>query len=398
VLLLNRSATESMLIQIAELKSLYATAGIETNQTFPPEDRTAGGRGVAWGGGGQDQITIGGNAVTAVGGPRVAATDTFSVDVRAQAVITVNAGLTAGDTITIAYGDGSAQASVTLTCVVGPRVPGSLTFDAAVGAAAQAVNINTAINDSIISSPPGPQQIATSTVLLTTVTLTAGVRVSLRGANGNAPVRKNGDATTSSLFPQVWVGTQLTATTATAGALTLGQFTGGVNADGAQPYDDNNAPGGPYYNRSISYTQNIAVALNDAPGVAADVTQVAYVTGPTAFDAVARVWANPIGTAGNGIVLTENTAGARITVTSPTAGGVDAVPASIAAATSTVIPPGSAITLALGSEGNRQALGTDAYWGVNSGSGYGIIVQMEAGGPADLNVTYINNRGYPEGV
>jgi len=77
---------------------------------------------------------------------------------------------------------------------------------------------------------------------------------------------------------------------------------------------------------------------------------------------------------------------------------VDAVPASIAAAGSTVIPASSAITISVGAEGNRHALGTDTYWASNAGSGLGIVAQMEAGGPADLNVTYVNNRGYAEGV
>jgi hypothetical protein len=34
----------------------------------------------------------------------------------------------------------------------------------------------------------------------------------------------------------------------------------------------------------------------------------------------------------------------------------------------------------------------------NAGSGLGIVAQMEEGDDAALNVTYVQNRGYPFGV
>jgi len=326
-----------------------------------------------------DVITVGGVPLTAVGGPRVAATDTFSVDIRATATITPNAGLGVGDTIGIRFGNGVGDVR-TLTAVVGPRAPGSLTFDVAAGAVAQAAAINTAINDSIISTPASTQ-VATSTVLGPVVTLTAGSRENNRGANGNSPVRNPGGA--------LVVGLAIETSLATPADLTTTDFVGGVNADGGVTI----VGGAVESNRRDDYAINIATAFNDAPGFAATVGQGAFLG-----SGVAQVQMTPAGAAGNGVVLTESTATVRLTVATPTAGGVDAVPATITAATSTVLPAGSAITLSVGSAGNRQELATDAFWGANSGSGLGIIVQMDAGGPAVLNVTYVNNRGYPEGV
>jgi hypothetical protein len=376
-----------MLIQIASLIVVPAGADITlaAPASAPPADRTAGGLGVAWGGGGQDQLTVGGVALVATGGPYVALSDTFSVDIRAQGQITVNAagGLTVGDTITFTYANGSGTAAVTttLTVIAGARAPGSTDITAVAGAAAQAANIATTINDCVLSTA-GPQEVMTASVAGPVVTVTAGAKEEVRGASGNAPQRGTGRS-----FRGITVSSSL----ATAADLTLVQFTGGVNADGGITTTTDRASDD---NREVDYLANIAVGLNNGAGFAAVISQAALDSSTPKV--IAQVL--PLGAGGNGVVLTENTAGARLSVTSPTAGGVDAVPASIAAATSTVIPPGSAITLALGSEGNRQALGTDAYWGVNSGSGYGLIAQMEAGGPADLNVTYINNRGYPEGV
>jgi hypothetical protein len=400
IILLNRSLTDAMLVQLTSLIVTPASARVESVSATPPEDRTAGGRGVAWGAGGQDQFMVGAGTLLATGGPRVAATDTFSVDVRAQALITVNAagGLTVGDTIAFQYADATQPGGFgtqTLTAVAGPRVPGSLTFDVVAGAPAQAAAINTAINDSSLSTV-GASQVATSTVAGNVVTVTAGSRRDIRGANGNSPARTVGSPNNFVLFGQFTAGITITATLSTAADLTVAGFIGGVNADGG--FTESNPAMNPsgilIVNRKGDYDRNMAIGLNDAPGFAAIVSQAAYDT--TAGDTVVQVL--PLGAGGNGVALTENTGAARITVTTPTAGGVDAVPASIAAAGSTVIPASSAITISVGAEGNRHALGTDTYWASNAGSGLGIVAQMEAGGPADLNVTYVNNRGYAEGV
>lgn len=390
IILLNRSTTEAMLVKTVNLAVTPASATVLADADSPPEDRTAGGLGTPWGAGGQDEFTYAGTAIVATGGPRVAATDTFSVDVRAQATITVNtaAGLAVGDTITFTFASIGAGgfSTLTLTAVVGPRVAGSLTFDVAAGAAAQAAAIDVAINDSAISTV-GANQVATSTVAGNVVTVTGGSAVFIRGANGNSPNRTIGDQVPATLS-QTTAGIEMSAALVTPGDLTLSDFVGGVDADNSST----NAGGTLIANRN--YNLNIALALNDCSLTGVSVSQAAW-PGPSS---VVVVQALPLGAGGNGIALTENTAAARITVTTPTAGGVDAVPASIAAATSTVIPASSAITLSVGAEGNRQPLGTDTFWAANDGSGLGIVAQMAAGGPADLNVTYVNNRGYPEGV
>lgn len=436
VVLLNRSATDAMFVAAERLVASPAQTVITPDPTsgqLPPQDRTAGGRGVAWGGGGADTLTIDGNVLTATRGPRTAATDTFSVDVRAQATLTLNAGLNVGDTITFSFGDGLAARSYVLQAVAGPRVAGSLTFDVAVGGPAQAAAINTAINDSAISDDtppilpnnPGLGNVATSTVALNVITLTAGNKASLRGENGNSPQRNRNVGPVGQGGPLVPTGYQNQvglSLSSSSSDVVVANFIGGVNADGGVTRAPTSrtllivdpatgqtrsrevsAAGGVVSNRIADYALNIAVGLNDAPAFAATLSQAASVLddptgGLEQQRGTVSAQAAAVGAAGNGLVCAENTAAARLSITTPTNGGVDAVPAALVAATSTVIPAGSAITLSLGSTGNRQELGTDAYWGVNSGSGLGIVVQMEAGGPADLNVTYVNNRGYPEGV
>jgi hypothetical protein len=394
VLFLNLSATDAVLVQIASLVTTPSSAQIEASGTTPPEDRTAGGLGTAWGAGGQDQFTYAGTTILATGGPRTAATDTFSVDIRAQATITVGAGLVVGDTITFNFGNGEEADALVLTAVTGPRVGGTLTFDVAGGAAAQAAEIDIAINDSIISTT-GLAQVATSTVAGAVVTVTAGQRESLRGANGNSPLLDTGKAKSIVVSAQGFVGLVLASTSAN---LAISVFSGGVDADGGQPYDENgnSSPTTPYVNIKCSYNVNIAEALNDSSVAGVSLATAAFVSTSSSV-AYVSAWALPAGSAGDGVALTENTAGALV-VDAATAGGVDAVPAALAAATSTVIPAGAAVTLSIGSEGNRHPLGTDTFWAANGGSGYGIVAMTETGGPTSLNVTYINNRGYPEGV
>jgi hypothetical protein len=442
VILLNRSESNSMLVAIESLVATPAASTVRSavvgSSLSIPEDRTTGGLGVAWGGGGADAITFDGVPLTAVGGPRVAGSDTFSVDIRSQSTLTVNnaGGLNVGDEITLIYGDGCTGGGVfgtpgvfptlTLTGVAGPRVPGSNTFDVVAGAAAQAAAIATAINDSdftdpLISGPGGPTGsiLAFASALGAVITITAGTKASVRGANGDSPVRVNGLPALSGTLcreAQGVVGLEWDLSgLSNTGDVTSTDFTGGVNADGGKtigPRDIQNppysAPGGTLYNRQADYAVNIAVGFNDGAGFAGIVYQAAFIeTNPSTSDlgewqsrGEVRVQADPIGTGGNGKVVTENTGAARIVVTSPTVGGTDAVPAALVAATSTVIPPGCAITLAIGSVGNREELGTDAYWALpnNPGSGLGLVAQMEDAGPDDLNVTYVNNRGYPEGV
>lgn len=71
-------------------------------------------------------------------------------------------------------------------------------------------------------------------------------------------------------------------------------------------------------------------------------------------------------------------------------------PAALAVATAIQIPANSAITLAVGAEGNRHQMGTAAWWAANPGSNIVLYLDCAAGTP-NVNVTYVNNRGYPDG-
>ena len=127
------------------------------------------------------------------------------------------------------------------------------------------------------------------------------------------------------------------------------------------------------------------------------------------FESPIRVVSTLAGTLGNATVFTDTGADwatfapAGQTVFSPgtLTGGVDALPlaAAVTSANSTILPAGAAITLAIGSEGNRQPLATVAFWAANPGSKLGVVAIMAPGAvAADLNVTYVQNRGYPDGV
>ena len=82
------------------------------------------------------------------------------------------------------------------------------------------------------------------------------------------------------------------------------------------------------------------------------------------------------------------------------AGGVDPLPtsSSVTLATGLYIPPLSAITLSIGSEGNRQPLATSQFWSQQPGSKLGIVLKGLGGEDVMCNVTFVQNRGYPDGV
>ncbi len=72
------------------------------------------------------------------------------------------------------------------------------------------------------------------------------------------------------------------------------------------------------------------------------------------------------------------------------------VPGVVTAANSTQIPPSSAISLCIGSEGNRNPLGTSFYWGLGDagmGSLLNIVLANPSGESIDVNVTYVQNVG-----
>jgi hypothetical protein len=87
-------------------------------------------------------------------------------------------------------------------------------------------------------------------------------------------------------------------------------------------------------------------------------------------------------------------------------------PATLPAATSTIIPPGSSITLAIGPEGYRSALATAAYWAANGVGPFAVppnpvlaisclnIVFYAPTVTTDfsVNVTYVQSPGGGGGV
>lgn len=322
-----------------------------------------------------ETITIDGDVLTAAGGPYVSGTDTFSVDIRATSTITVNGGLAVGDQINVIR-TGTTTVFRTLTGIAGPRAPGSNDFTIDANTTTQAANIVAAINDSDFSTTRS----MTATNVGPVITATAGT--ARLGAEGNTSSLANGGD-----------GLKLTAVLADPTDLTITDFTGGVNADGGATQPS----GAVEYNRPNDYLQNIARAIRDpansfaANNIGANYRSDVFGGAPS----VRIIVEAPLGTAGNGLVITEAMTG--VTVTSPTAGGVDVV--ALTAANSTIIPAGGAITLSIGPEGNRSPLQTDTQWTSTPGANIAIVATMATGAQdADLNVTYVNNRGYPFGV
>jgi hypothetical protein len=386
VIFLNRSATEGMLVSIQRLVPIPADSQLDFGDPGPQAAGSAVGNVVL---GVSDTFTLNANVFTAVNGTQVngAGSFRFAVPFQPRMTLTINVGgagtLTAGDTITFnfppASGDGIVPAPITWTAAA---VPAGNEWDSTlVGDAAIAAGIATAIAGAANTTFPGWIQAAV--VAANTVTFTlSGAEFANQGTLGERAT--------------------VTIATAVAGAVTPAgptNFSGAIDATLQKT-------------ATISFVQNdshanAAWAINDASNVTG-FRAVNEVQGRNPSDEIVLLVYNPVGAAGNGLVVSA-AAGGRISVpvgSTPTANGVNAIPAALAAASSTVIPAGGAITLAIGSEGNRQPLGLSTWWDdglgdltiSGSGSGLGILVQMEAGGPADLNVTYVQNRGYSEGV
>lgn len=140
------------------------------------------------------------------------------------------------------------------------------------------------------------------------------------------------------------------------------------------------------------FTQNFVTAVNlGTNGFAAIST--AWVAGVVSPPRTVVLVAVPAGVLGNAVTLAESTAGVRITVSGANfTGGVDSLPATLSAGT--LIPPESSFTFNIGPEGNRQPLATAAFWAANPGSGLGIVVEHGGAGDVDINVTYVQNRGF----
>lgn len=373
VILLNRSSSDDMLVQVATLYNEPAAAEIAITGNENGPIPLVG-----------DTITIDGNVLTAAAGPYVSGTDTFSIDARATATLTVNSGFSVGDTVTLRTSGGSPGTTYTYTAIAGARAAGSFDFTVDANTTTQAANLVAAFNDTAIGGLAAGAYIS-ATNALNVITVTAGYQFNKRGANGN----------TSALSANNDYGLEFT--TDNVAAMTITDFTGGVNMDGGEKQPD----GSILYNRRGDINNNLAIAISDNANSFSPLFEAQghfRSTTSSTSEAYVTLLVNlyPRGTSGNGLVITESATG--ITVTSPTAGGTDNIPSSLAAATSTVIPAGAAITLSIGEEGNRQPLATESTWALYAGSKLGIVAQMESGADADLNVTYVQSRGYPQGV
>lgn len=393
VILYNTAASDDMWVQITKLQATPSSAFLMVGW---PQDQTDGGLAVAWGAApAADTITLDGNVLTANAGPRVAGTDTFSVDKRAQARLTIGTSPIVGDIFKINTGKGLQTA----TCIAGARAPGSLDFTYSAVNTTLATNLAAMFNDTTqILNAQG--FVVDARVSSNVVTLTAGN--SARGTDGNNPVRRiDGSSYVSGELTGLSIDT-------TATDVAIVDFTGGVDCDNS--YQVTTA-GAINRNQPQNYAWSIIEAINDATNSFAATTLGHYSISTEANSIVIPAYMDfpgsavginllsvATGTSGDGIAYSESTSGDRLDVTTtPSAGGVDAVPSSITAATSSIIPAGASLSLNIGPEGNRQPLGTNTFWAANDGSTLGIIVQMASNGPEDLNVTYVNSRGYPEG-
>lgn len=71
--------------------------------------------------------------------------------------------------------------------------------------------------------------------------------------------------------------------------------------------------------------------------------------------------------------------------------------ASITEFNSTIIPPGGSLSLCIGTEGDRVALGTVAKWAADPGQNYTLVFLAEAGVNLKVNVTYVQSIGGSSG-
>lgn len=98
------------------------------------------------------------------------------------------------------------------------------------------------------------------------------------------------------------------------------------------------------------------------------------------------------GTAGNALTLATNNP-AAFTISGATfAGGANQLPAvgTFTTANSIVLPPGVPVTLDIGTEGDgRNPVAAQGFWSTNTGSGLTLLGVAAAGGPMNVNVTYV---------
>lgn len=365
IIILNLSENNSALVRVADASATQAFATITVPDAGGP---TSPGLPVVGA-----TITLGASTLTAVSG--APAVDQFSVPTAATAAIqVVNNPLGAGDTVVLQR---TGFANVTLTGVLGPRAPGSFTFQVDGGSAiATATSITAAINDidfgGCFAANGGTD----------TVTVTAPAT---QGATPNAA-------------NQNWT---LVSTTTPAGGIAPASvvFAGGVDAVPSSAELTTRATDPtPTCNSVTGIARNIVNAINDAGNTFSGILRAYTNAAITAVSAQITLVAVAIGAAGNGVVVAS--ASPQLTVSGNTAGGVNALGAvTVTALNSLVIPPSGAITLSVGSEGNRQPLASTTWWNANPGSKLDLVAtSLGADATSSINVTYVQDRGYPGGV
>lgn len=298
-----------------------------------------------------DTVTVGGVACTAVGSA-TPGLNQFSVPVQASApVITVNSyPLTGSHQIIFQKSVGDVK--FTLPTLVGTAGGAGVNeFNTTAGSAnAVAASIAAAVN--ALANAYAPEYV-----------WAVAVGATVEFFAGNNLLGEEGDGIVATVFSS---GAQISPSEV--------ETTGGVD--------------GQYNN---DFVMSFAQAINSGTNGWTAISD-AWVAGTTSPSRLVVLSAVPAGAAGNAVTLA-TASGGRITISGANfTGGVDGVPASLAYGT--VIPPESAFTFNIGPEGNRQPLGTEAFWTANPGSGLAIAVEHDGGGDVDVNVTYVQNRGF----
>lgn len=397
IILYNLSANDSVLVKVVDLVAVPASGRIGwgatggTNASGPP---VVG-----------DTLTITGPGVplTAVAGNQTSGANDFSAPFPAVMTITVPLiGLAGSGTIKIT---GGAPEAI-LSGSPGGGAPGTKSFSTAGLGAVIAASIEAAINDPLNNMGWG-------------VAVAAANVVTVYGYIGSNGSRQPGVVNSNGIQWQT-----LNVATTFAG-LVVTNYSAATQAQ-VQPDSPIRASDGTYSLADVNTIRNVAwnvfTALRDPANVWANVGTPAaqrvdvklsstfYTDTSTPLAGSFTLVAYEAGTGGNAITYSQTSPFPpppavpivpRIDVFAGTfSGGVDAIPsaASVTLANSLYLPASSAITLSIGSEGNRQPLATSTYWASNPGSGIGIVMRAGSGNEVNVNVTYIQNRGYPDGV
>jgi hypothetical protein len=341
---------------------------------------------------------------------------TFSAPTVPIAQITVNAGLVpVGSTIVFTR---SGRPDIVLESIgVAPTLaylppsgtnPGRTYFDGVTGgAAAIALSIQQAINNipEILTLTP------TQTLMPLGRADAVGNVVTIYGINSNG---RTGTLDTA-LTP--WASRTITGV-GTGASITIAPFTSGSDAN-VWPDSSILIAADTYASRLKNIMWNVYKALIDPGNGLTDF--VTPILPPNMFSDLTNVTptiklvASFVGTNGNNLTLqgvspappsppaTPHRVYANLASTADPenfTGGVDALPSvsSFSLGTSLYLPAASAITLSIGSEGNRQPLATSSFWFVRAGSKLGIVLRAVSGTDVQVNVTFVQNRGYPDGV